>query len=165
MGWGGEEEGGVCTVLSWEAAVGGAWSHGHPPPGSHGPTAADAPGALNALENTNLNTCQEIGWGGAGGGFARCFSLLFGGSPFASIYGIQHELGAGGRGYPEISLYPEMGPATPLPFGVLLPVGGRVIGTSPHRGGLKHKVQFVLPNPLGNAPKPPPGTAAASPLH
>lgn len=51
-----------------------------PPP--QAPSAA--PGALNALENANLNTCREIRWGGAAGSFARCFSLLLGGSPFAS---------------------------------------------------------------------------------
>lgn len=119
MGRGGGRGCLYCTVLG--SCCRGSLEPWTPPPGSLGPTAADAPGALNALENANLNTCQEVGWGGAGRGFARCFSLLLGGSPFASstIRGIQHELGAGGRGYPEISLYPKMGPATPLPFGVL----------------------------------------------
>lgn len=37
-----------------------------------------APGALNALENANLNTCWEIRRGEAGGSFACCFSLLWG---------------------------------------------------------------------------------------
>lgn len=52
-------------------------------PPARAPSAA--PGALNALENANLNTCREIRWGQAGGSFALCFFPAFGGcSPFAS---------------------------------------------------------------------------------
>lgn len=46
-------------------------------PPAQAPSAA--PGALNALENANLNTSyREIRRGEAGGSFARCFSLLLG---------------------------------------------------------------------------------------
>lgn len=76
-------------------------------PPARAPSAA--PGALNALENANLNTCREIRWGQAGGSFAHCFSLLLGGAhPLLQVKfrGIRHELGGKGD-IPDIP-YPKM---------------------------------------------------------
>lgn len=67
-------------------------------PPAQAPSAA--PGALNALENANLNTCRKIRRGQAGGSFARWFSLLFEGAhPLLQVKfrGIWHELGARGK--------------------------------------------------------------------
>lgn len=174
LGWGGEEEGGVCTVLSWEVAVGGDWGCGPP---AQAPSAA--PGALKALENANLNTCRKIRRGRAGGSFARCFSLLLGGAhPLLQVKfrGIRHELGARGEAISQDIPHPKTLPRQGRP-------PRRSLGCHCRRRGLGKSVRVptrkvflalgwfgstggaCFSKSLGTAPKPPPGAGAASPLH
>lgn len=59
-----------------------------------------APGALNALENANLNTCREIRQGGSWWELCPLFFPAFGGAhPLLQVKfrGIRHKLGAGER--------------------------------------------------------------------
>lgn len=156
----------------------GPWT---PPPtvGTLGPVAADAPGALNALENANLNTCQKIGRGGGVklvGALPSVLPHIWGAHPLLQVKfggsGMSWEQGRG-----DSPRYPETSPGQGWP--PRFHVGcyccrGRGWGNryeSPpgrflwHRGDFEAQVELVLPNSLGMPWEQPPGAAAASPPH
>lgn len=151
---------------------------------SLGPTAADAPGALNALENANLKIhagkSDGAEWRGGKlvGASPAVFPYIWGARPLLRVkFGeIRHELGGGERRYPKISPYPETLPGRGWPprshsgcsrcwgpgKSVRVPTGGGFSGAG---AIFKRRCSLLLPNPLEMPQNHPPGAATAPLLH